>query len=139
MRFNEISGNDTVLSEYGRHGYPGAGQRLFSQKFYQYMVNNLRYLDDSAVQEFLVNWMCDIFKLDNPKFNEDLFKKAIEDGKSYSASPEFQQRHFYYLAHHVSLISDMHAREYVCHWLGKVAGRTNSGFKPSLWEKFCGI
>ena len=124
------------LVEYGRHGFPGYGNRLFSQQFYQFMVNQLTDIEDQPAKEWLTDWLSDLFRRDNGKFSAERFKAAVAANKHYRSSPTFQQRHLYYLAQHVKEITDPHVHQFVARWLGEIARRTNYNFQQSRWDKF---
>jgi hypothetical protein len=138
MRIDEILHESrAIVLEYGRKGFPGYGMGLFGQRYYEYMVPRINEITDTHAKEWLVHWLCDVFRRDNPKFSVERFMKAILAHKNYNASPVFQQRHFYYLARWVQEIDDPHIHDFVQDWLGNHAGRTNPQFKPSVWAQYC--
>lgn len=137
MRLTElISLNELFGSS---HGYGGEGNGIFQQRFYVYIANSLHSVDDMQAREFLTNWFVGMFKSDNARFKENLFREAVANGMRAGPAPQFQQRHFYYLAHHIKQMDDENIREFVADWLGKVIGRTNHDFLPMRWRKFCGL
>ena len=130
----------TQLNEFGgRHGYGGEGNGYFQQRFYVYIADALHDVHDAPAREYLTNWFVGLFKSDNSRFKESVFRAAVETGIHSNGSPQFQQRHFYYMAHHIKAIADEHIREFVCNWLGGVIGSTNPQFQPMRWRQFCGL
>jgi hypothetical protein len=94
-------------------------------------------LDDVHEKEFLTNWFVRILQADNHKFKESLFRRAAQNGIAARSPPNFQQRHFYYLAHFIKAESDPSIREHLTKWVGELVGGTNSQFKWSRWKEFC--
>lgn len=127
-----------MLDEYGRHGFPGYGRKLFSRQHFVFVANNLNMIEDEHAREFLVDWFSDLFSSDHPGFKRDAFKKAVANGiETTSTYPTFQQRHFYYLAQYVSEVQDPHVREFLTNWIADTIGRTNHSFQRGRWDKFC--
>jgi hypothetical protein len=137
MRLHDILGESQLVQEYGRKGFPGYGMGLFSQRFYEYMVNELQAVADEPARKWLAEWLSEVFQRDNFKFSPSRFQKAVADHKTYNARPSFQQRHFFYLAQWVKEIQDKHIHDFVRDWLGRVAGGTNSQFKTNVWNQYC--
>jgi len=121
--------------EYGRHGFPGYSRRIFSQRFYEYMVTQLVDIDDEHAKQWLTDWLSTLFHQDNSKFSPQRFAAAVAAGKRYNAQAPFQQRHLYYLAQHVKEITDPHIHQFVASWLADVVGRTNNQFKRQRWDQ----
>lgn len=124
-----------VLEQGGRHQFPGYGMKIFGQRFYEYIATQINRETDPQLKEWLVNWFSGIFQRDNPRFNPSLFARAVADNREYSASPGFQQRHFYYLAEAIKAIQDPKMHRFMQNWLAKVAGGTNPKFKRQLWDR----
>lgn len=125
---------------YGHRGHGGFGQKFFSKAQYQFIAWQLHDISDPTVREHLTVWFGKAFKLDNPAFDFKTFAQAVMSQPSYRAYPprvQFQQRHFYYLAHEVADITDPHERKFVCDWLATKIGRTNEHFNPERWEEYC--
>lgn len=137
MRLNEMMDLHEIFG--GARGYGGTGNGFFQQRFYVYIANKLHDVADPPAREYLTNWFVDTFKQDNSRFKEQVFRQAVAGGISSRGYPEFQQRHFYYLAHHIKAIADENIREFVADWLGDVIGSTNEQFLPMRWRKFCGL
>lgn len=127
---------DEMLDEYGRHGFPGYGMRLFSRQHYQFVADKLNMVEDQPAREFLTDWFSDLFVRDNAAFRSEQFAKAVENGIR-AAHPTFQQRHFYYLAEHVKQVEDPHIRAFLTDWIADTIGRTNHNFQTERWKKFC--
>jgi len=125
------------LLEYGRKGFPGYGNRLFGQRHYEYMVMEVNGVSDTHAREWLIDWLCEVFRRDNGKFSPSRFKDAIAAKRQYDASPTFEQRHFYYLAQWVKEITDPHIHDFVRDWLADAVGGTNHKFHRSIWDQFC--
>jgi hypothetical protein len=125
-----------IILEWGRREFPGYGRRLFGQRHYQYMVMEINSVPDPEARQWLTKWLSDLFHADNPRFKPDLFAQAVAEKRRYSASPSFQQRHFYYLAQAVREIDDPHVHDFVRDWLAKVVGGTNYYFKSHTWNEF---
>jgi len=138
MRLNELVELDEIFG--GERGYRGEGNGFFAPRFYMYIASQLQKLNDVAARKYLIDWFVGLFKSDNPKFKEQVFRQTADGPSLYSSSgPKFEQRHFYYLAHHINAIADLHIREFVTNWLGDVIGDTNEDFMPMRWRKFCGL
>jgi hypothetical protein len=135
MQLCDLLPTQQIIIEWGSHGFPGFGRGLFSQRHYRFMVDQLNYVHDAHAKQWLTDWLAEAFRRDNPRFKEELFKRAAAEGRQYSASPEFQQRHFYYLAELVREIDDPAIHEFVANWLADTIGRSNYKFKRSLWDR----
>lgn len=141
MRLYEMQEKTIVLTEgpaYGNKGFPGYGRGLFRAAYYRYIGSHIARISDNHVREFLKVWFADLFYKDKAAFKKDAFFKFVDAGNTNdSSNAPFQQRHFYYLAHHVKQIEDEHARNFLIEWLGDVAGDTNEYFLFDRWKKEC--
>lgn len=139
MRLAEI----TALNEanYGDHGFPGYGRGLFARSHYWWMVNRLQEVSDPEIKGHLLSWVINAFQRDNPNFKPELFRRVVEQGKTYDDSKAtWQQRHYYYLAELTKTLSNPTEREYVAHWLADVVGhRANPKFHRKRWFSYAGV
>jgi len=127
---------------FGRKGHGGFGQKIFRRAHYQFIAWQLHHLSDPTIRDHLTKWFEEIFRLDNPNFKPDEFEQAVMSLPTYRYSRphvEFQQRHFYYLAHEVSEIKDKHEREFLCDWLADNVGSTNGYFNEKRWKEYCNL
>jgi hypothetical protein len=142
MKIQELlSQSREPLSEvFGGHRFHGGfGQKFFNYSLYSFFANQIRdkARTDAVIGEWLTDWFSDVFRLDNPGFNADAFRKMVDGGGPSRAQPRIQQRHFYFLAHEIAAIDDPHAREFLTDWFSNVFGGVNYDFQPERWEKFC--
>lgn len=135
MHLCDLLPTQQIIIEWGRRGFPGFGRRMFGQRHYEYMVSQLNDIADEHAKQWLTDWLAEAFQRDNPRFKEDLFKRAVAAKRQYHASPSFEQRHFYYLAELVREIADPAVHEFVRDWLARAVGGTNFKFKQSTWQQ----
>jgi hypothetical protein len=125
---------------YGNRAHGGFGQKFFRKAHYLFVAYQLQHMDDMSVKRHMTNWFAKIFKLDNPTFKAEAFENYASSEPVYSYHRPhaiFQQRHFYFLAHEISEISDIHERTFVCDWVADYIGGTNEYFQTDRWEKYC--
>lgn len=144
MKLNELF-EARELVEYGYRGFGGYGRAFFAQAHYQALVNAINSDTDlTPVKPVFLEWLCKTLSRDNPKFKEQLFRKAVEDGRYYRrANPaRFQMRHFYYLAECIktTIMSDS-MREFTCVWFADYFDRYGGAekFNRQFWFKYCDI
>jgi hypothetical protein len=125
------------LFEYGPHGYRGTGNGFFQRRHLNALAYEARYLD-ASVKDAVVDWLVDVMAMDNHGFNEDRFRKAVENGVN-NPYPKFEQRHFYYLAHHIKELPDGPKKEYLAMWFGDTFKSYNRYFQKERWYEFCGV
>jgi hypothetical protein len=125
------------ITEYGARSHGGFGERVFKRAHLMYIAERLRYISDNVVRDHLIQWFMKVFKLDNPDFNAEAFQQAVNADHGYEPRVIFEARHFFFLAHEVAEIPDIHERTFVCDWLADQLGRTNNKFNDETWRKYC--
>jgi len=118
---------------FGRRSHGGFGKAVFGPRHINYIADGVGQIEDAMVRQHLTQWLSEVFKLDNPKFNPEAFVEAVNrsaEGGRYRSrgTAQFQSRHFYFLAHEIAEIADVHERQFMCDWMAEIVGRTNQYF-----------
>lgn len=135
---------DEGFSRYGNRR-PGSGNGFFMKRHYEYVVSELADIDDEAVRMDVAHWLAKAFKRDNRSFDTDRFLRWASEGKRggrlyhSGGSPNFEQRHFLYMAHAIADEPDQHKREFLAHWIGDMFRSSNHKFKSDIWDRVCGV
>jgi hypothetical protein len=128
---------NTALNEWGTHGHGGFGKKVFTRSHYLSVAGSLGAISDPAIKQHMIQWWVKVFKLDNPAFKSEAFEAAAESARGRAPNAIWQQRHFYFVAHEIAEIPDIHERKFVCDWFAKNIGYTNGNFQVERWEKYC--
>lgn len=133
--------NEFIIQEgYGKHGFPGFGQGIFRQGYYEFIASQIARYPDEVIRLDLGEWFSEAFRRDSNRFDEDRFMRWIRENKRGGRgehSTTFQQRHFYYLAYLIKMEGDPERREFLTNWMGEMFSYNNNNFKMSLWKKHC--
>lgn len=138
MLLEEIINHNTLLLEFGSRGFPGNGQGLFTRLACEKLANWVSSDVDDSVRPIILDWLCDVLKKDNGRFNEKLFREYVADGRYAYKTYTFQQRHLYFLAHYISQLPEQQ-RYYVAASMGKMLAGTNYNFQYKYWWPECGV
>lgn len=135
--------NEFIIQEgFGRHGFPGFGQGIFRQAYYEFIASQIARYPDETIRLDLGEWFSNAFRRDSGRFKEDIFMRWVRENKRGGRgedSAKFQQRHFYYFAYLIKTESDPERRKFLADWMGEMFRYNNNNFDTDRWAKHCGV